>query len=185
MGIDKPDVRYVIHAGLPKSLENYQQESGRRSRRTSKRSAVCSLRSRLQNVGVHRRQVGRPTRLQISADGFAAKVMDYCDAVACRHRMLIHHFGQDLDGDRGEDVTSASASLTKLKTSVIAQKILVCLSTGAAIRCIIRSRSSRGRPNNALSRTGMIDSRRQVAQGSVATGNSRLDRSAHSAGISQ
>ncbi|WP_109808010.1 DNA helicase RecQ [Sphingosinithalassobacter portus] len=94
MGIDKPDVRFVIHAGLPKSIEGYYQETGRAGRDGD--PAVAHLfwgaedfaraRQRIGEVEAHRQQ-GERTRL----DALAGLV----ETAGCRRAVLLRHFGED------------------------------------------------------------------------------------------
>ena len=94
MGIDKPDVRFVAHAGLPKSIEAYYQETGRAGRDGDDAIAVMLwaakdftlARSRIEEVEEARR-AGERTRL----DSLAALV----ETAACRRAILLRHFGED------------------------------------------------------------------------------------------
>ena len=94
MGIDKPDVRFVAHAGLPKSIEAYYQETGRAGRDGDASLAVmlwaaddfARARQRLAEVEEHRR-AGERTRL-------AALAM-LVETAGCRRALLLRHFGED------------------------------------------------------------------------------------------
>ncbi len=94
MGIDKPDVRFVAHAGLPKSIEAYYQETGRAGRDGDPALALMlwgagdfrQARQRLDEVEGHRRAAER-TRL----DALGALV----EAPGCRRAILLRHFGED------------------------------------------------------------------------------------------
>ena len=93
MGIDKPDVRFVAHAGLPKSIEGYYQETGRAGRDGDPSVALmlwgaddfARARQRLGEVEEHRR-AGERTRL----DALAGLV----ETVGCRRAVLLRHFGE-------------------------------------------------------------------------------------------
>jgi ATP-dependent DNA helicase RecQ len=94
MGIDKPDVRFVAHAGLPKSIEAYYQETGRAGRDGDPSEAVMfwgaqdftRARRRLAEVPEDRR-AGDRSRL----NSLAALV----EATGCRRAILLRHFGED------------------------------------------------------------------------------------------
>ena len=92
MGIDRSDVRFVIHAGMPKSIEHYQQEAGRAGR--DGLPAECLLLYSGGDFGLWRSILmaeGLPAPGAIQKLG---EIYDYCQAAACRHRSLVEYFGQ-------------------------------------------------------------------------------------------
>ena len=94
MGIDKPDVRFVAHAGVPKSIESYYQETGRAGRDGDASMALmlwaaddfARARQRLSEVEEHRRAQER-----VRLDALALLV----ETAGCRRALLLRHFGED------------------------------------------------------------------------------------------
>lgn len=95
MGIDKSNVRYVIHATMPKSLEGYQQESGRAGR--DGLEAECCLLYSGGDYGRWKAILEKDEEEPTPGVWQSLQAMlDYSSGVICRHRALVAHFGQQL-----------------------------------------------------------------------------------------
>ena len=127
MGIDKSNVRYVIHSGMPKSLENYQQESGRAGRDGVE--AECWLLFSGRDMMTWKRLIERtPGEAQDAAAAALEKIDSYAKSVQCRHASLLEHFGQPWTYG---PCNACDVCLGKLELMddalVIGQKILSCV----------------------------------------------------------
>jgi ATP-dependent DNA helicase RecQ len=148
MGIDKSNVRFVLHAAAPKSLEAYQQESGRAGRDSLE--AECWLFWSPQDFQVWRRiQQDLPKEAYDIAMSVLQGMDRYCSALECRHRLLVRHFGQDLERENcgACDVCLGSVQLVEDR-QVLAQKI---------ISCVLRLKESFGAEYTALVLVGSSD----------------------------
>jgi ATP-dependent DNA helicase RecQ len=124
MGIDKSNVRYVIHAGMPKSLEHYQQETGRAGR--DGLEAECILFYSGGDYMTWKRilEENEPQAKEI-AIAKLGRMYGYCGGVACRHKALANYFGQDLDQERCRACDICLGEVEGVPDAlVLAQKIL-------------------------------------------------------------
>jgi len=127
MGIDKSNVRYVIHTGMPKSLEHYQQESGRGGR--DGLEAECSLFYSGGDYGTWKSLMrDMPTEAYKIAMVKLGNMYNYCTAGVCRHKAILRYFDQDLDTDSCNSCDMCLGEFEYIDDAlIIAQKILSCI----------------------------------------------------------
>jgi ATP-dependent DNA helicase RecQ len=120
MGIDKPDVRYVIHYDMPKSLEGYYQETGRAGRDGGEGQCIAfyaykdldKLRKFMQGKPVAEQEIGNQLLLETQA---------YAESSVCRRKLLLHYFGEEYT----EDNCGACDNCMKPRKFIEGQELLL------------------------------------------------------------
>ena len=141
MGIDRPDVRYVVHASLPKGVEQFAQETGRAGRDGLPSECVMlysgadfhGWRSLTERSAAEAEAAGAPVDPEETARTLArlSEMYGFATGATCRHRFLVEHFGQAWPRERAAGCGACDVCLGELAAlpdaQRVAQMVLSCV----------------------------------------------------------
>ncbi|NTW33573.1 MAG: DNA helicase RecQ [Bacteroidetes bacterium] len=136
MGIDKPDVRFVIHYDMPKSLEGYYQETGRAGRDDGEGNCIAfysyddiqKLEKFMKGKHVAEQEIGNHLLLE---------VVSYAESAVCRRKQLLHYFGEVFPQDNCQNCDNCLHPRTKFEAK---EYVVTLLETVIAIKQLFKAK---------------------------------------------
>ena len=130
MGIDKPDVRFVIHYDIPKSLEGYHQETGRAGR-DGEEGRCIAFYSEKDLRKLEKFMDGKPVAEQDIGKQLLQETAAYAESSVCRRKMLLHYFGEEYTEENCHNCDNCLHPKTKIEAT---EALLTVLKSVKAVK---------------------------------------------------